>query len=243
MRAAFLVIFAVILALLSTLQAQTGRRAVFISEGFESLAGWQPVSFRNIEEHSEYGIEQNGDESYLVAVSNSSASGIVLRKEFDVRDYPRARWRWKISGVYERGDATSKAGDDYPIRVYVIFHYDPEKASFTEKIKYGLAKTFYGEYPPLASLNYIWANRRHDRRVLTSPYTDRSKLIILQSGGEQAGEWVEEDVNMLADYQEAFGAEPPGRARIAVMNDADNTGESSVSRIDFIEVYREIPER
>ena len=36
------------------------------------------------------------------------------------------------------------------------------------------------------------------------------------------------------DYRRAFGEEPPRVARIAIMNDSDNTGESAVSRIDWI---------
>jgi hypothetical protein len=36
----------------------------------------------------------------------------------------------------------------------------------------------------------------------------------------------------------AFGIKPPARARIAVMNDSDNTGESSISSMEHIEVFR-----
>jgi hypothetical protein len=48
---------------------------------------------------------------------------------------------------------------------------------------------------------------------------------------------VDEEIDILTDYQRAFGTKPPARARIAIMNDSDNTGESSVSWMDHIEVY------
>jgi hypothetical protein len=49
---------------------------------------------------------------------------------------------------------------------------------------------------------------------------------------------VEEEANILEDYTKAFGAAPPAIASIAIMNDSDNTGESSVSYVDYIEVYK-----
>ena len=50
------------------------------------------------------------------------------------------------------------------------------------------------------------------------------------------GQWTEEETNMLEDYRKAFGQEPPHRARLAVMNDSDNTGEAALSYIDYIRV-------
>ncbi len=238
-----LTVIPAICLLLLSLPASSGQREAFISEEFDGLDGWTPVYFRGIDRHSEYRVEKQGDTGCLVAVSNSSASGLAHRQAFDVYQYPKVRWRWIIRNVYEKGDATSRAGDDYPVRVYVMFSYDPEKASFVEKLKYGLARTFYGQYPPLASLNYIWANREHETRVLRSTYSEKSRMVVLQSGGGRAGQWVEETVDILADFREAFGGEPPPEARLAVMNDSDDTGESSVSCIDYIEVYRESPEQ
>ncbi|MCK5347452.1 MAG: DUF3047 domain-containing protein, partial [Candidatus Heimdallarchaeota archaeon] len=74
---------------------------------------------------------------------------------------------------YRNGNAKTKEGDDYPIRIYVIFKYDPKRAGFFEKLKYNSAKLVYGEYPPHSALNYIWANKEHKERIITSAYTDK----------------------------------------------------------------------
>ncbi|NJD55892.1 MAG: DUF3047 domain-containing protein, partial [Nitrospirae bacterium] len=76
------------------------------------------------------------------------------------------------------------------------------------------------------------------RRILSNPYAEEAKMIILEAGTEKAGQWVEEDVDVIKDYREAFGALPPRTASLAVMNDSDNTGERSVSYVDYIEVYK-----
>jgi hypothetical protein len=78
----------------------------------------------------------------------------------------------------------------------------------------------------------------HTQRVITNSYADESQMIILQSGKENAGTWQEHEVDILDDYRKIFKRDPPAAASIAIMNDSDNTGESSVSYIDYIEVYK-----
>lgn len=209
-----------------------------IDEQFNSLDDWQPIIFPGIEKHSEYFRREVEGGSILVATSNGSASGIRYGKEFNVYAYPIVRWRWKVDNVFARGNVEKKSGDDYPLRVYVMFKYDPDEASFGERIKYGLAKTLYGEYPPKSSLNYIWANRSHEKRIYPSPYTDKAQLIILRAGEDKAGRWVDEQVNIIDDYQLAFGRNPPETASLAIMNDSDNTGEAARSYMDFIQVLQ-----
>jgi hypothetical protein len=210
---------------------------IFLREDFNDLKEWDPLHFDKIEEHTVYTIVED-EGVYLKAESNASASGIVYKREFNVFKHPKVRWRWKVSNVYQNGNALQKSGDDYPLRIYIIFKYDPGTASFGQKVKYGLAKKLYGKYPPHSSLNYIWANRRHEDQVIENTYASEAMMIPLQYGGENAGKWVEQEVNVFEDYRKAFGEDPPEAASLAVMNDSDNTKESSVSYVDYIEVYR-----
>jgi hypothetical protein len=211
---------------------------VLFREDFLDLAQWKPLFFPKIQQHSVYTVVTEGDNSYLRAESNASASGIIFNREFDVFAYPKVRWRWKIANIYRKGNAEEKSGDDYPIRIYIIFKYDPETAPFGQRLKYGLAKTIYGEYPPHSTLNYVWANRKYPQRIITNPYAAEAKMILLEAGTEKVGHWVDEEVDIIRDYRNAFGIMPPGTASIAIMNDSDNTGERSVSYVDYIEVYK-----
>ena len=218
---------------------------VFLSEQFDDISQWDPLTFDKIEKHSKYRIEKDTTNSVpgatnnvLVAETDASASGLIYTNTFNVTNHPLVKWRWKVDNVYEKGDASSKKGDDYPIRVYVIFKYDPKEAGFGLKTKYGLAKKVNGEYPPHSSLNYIWASREHKKDVVNSPYTSRSKMIPLQAGDDNVGKWVEEQVDIVADYEKAFGKKPPREASIAIMSDSDNTGEKATAYIDYMEVYR-----
>jgi hypothetical protein len=214
------------------------KQETFFVDKFYDLNNWKVLVFPKIKKHSTYMIVTDGEHSFLKAESNASASALICEKIFNCYDFPRIKWRWKVNNLYERGNALEKSGDDYPIRVYIMFHYDSEKANFSERIKYGFAKLIYGEYPPHSSLNYIWANRIHKENMIVSPYTDRSIMIALEEGAEKVGTWVDEEVHIIRDYQRAFGTDPPEKASIAVMNDSDNTKEASTSYLDFIEVFK-----
>ncbi|MBI5844501.1 MAG: DUF3047 domain-containing protein [Deltaproteobacteria bacterium] len=211
---------------------------VFHREMFLSLDAWTPVFFPKIKRHSTYEAVVSDGVPTLLARSDKSASAIRLTREYDVFRYPKLSWSWKISRVYDKGDATKKSGDDYPIRVYVMFRYDPAKAATWQKLKYGAARKIYGEYPPHSALLYIWANRAQEKRIITNPYTASAKMVILEAGKLRVGRWIDESVDVLSDYREAFGSEPPAGASLAVMNDSDNTGESSVSWLRNITIHR-----
>jgi len=226
-----------VLVIVAAAAAQAGEYV--INEQFNSLDDWEPITFPKIDRHSTYTIITKEEGPVLAAGSSGSASGIRHITEFNVYDYPVLRWRWKVDTVYEKGNVEEKSGDDYPLRVYVMFRYDPAKASFGERVQYGLAKTLYGVYPPKSSLNYIWANRAHAKRIYPSLYTDRARMIILRAGKEETGRWLVEQVDIIDDYREAFGELPPEKASIAIMNDSDNTGEEAVSYMDFIQVLAE----
>lgn len=211
---------------------------VLFREEFNHLENWTSYSFGNIDRQTTYEAASQGDDSVLVAVSDASASALISNSRFSVEQYPIISWRWQVDRVYKNGDYRLKSGDDYPLRIYVIFEYDPQQADFGTKIKYELAKTLHGEYPPHSSINYIWANREEERETVANPFTDRAIMIPLQHGPKNVGSWQEETVNVYEDYLEVFGEPPPSTASLAIMNDSDNTGESATSYLDFIEVRK-----
>jgi hypothetical protein len=237
-RATITILLMVLILILPAPSAGAEGKTILFREDFGTLDHWKPFFFPKIKRHSVYTIEKDGVRHCLKAESNASASAIVYKDSFNVYDHPKARWRWKVRNVYAKGDPRTKEGDDYPMRVYIMFEYDPDKAGFGERITYGLARTLYGEYPPHSSLSYVWASREDRETFLVSPYTDRAMLVLLEKGPEKAGTWVDEEVNIVEDYQKAFRTRPPALARIAIMNDSDNTGESSVSYMEYIEVFK-----
>jgi hypothetical protein len=113
---------------------------------------------------------------------------------------------------------------------------DATKAGRGLRLKHDLAKKFHGKYPPWESLSYVWSSQPIKASFYDNPNTKRAKMIPLRAGKHQLGEWVDEQVNVLADYRKTFGKDLPGRASLVIMNDSDNTGQAAVSHMDFIEV-------
>jgi len=206
-----------------------------LKEDFNTMDNWEDLHFEKIERHSTYEVK----DSILIAKSDDSASGIKFKKNYDIFKYPVLKFAWKINNVYEKGNALEKEGDDYPIRIYIMFEYNPDNAGFWQSVKYDLAKSIYGEYPPDSSLNYIWSNKVQEDKIITSPYTEQAKMVVLDSSITYLNTYRVHEVNVLKDYIKAFGENPPKNVTIAIMTDSDNTHEKSLSYIDYIEVKSE----
>lgn len=145
----------------------------------------------------------------LKAESRASASGLIYRVSLDPKMYPRLSWSWKVVRTIGKGDARTKAGDDYAARVYVVF-----PSIFFWKSR---------------AINYIWANRLPRGAFLPNAYSGNAVMVAVESGDENAGRWIDEERNLVEDFRRAFGEDPPQVGAVAIMTDADNTGEQAVA--------------
>ena len=116
-----------------------------------------------------------------------------------------------------------KLGDDYSGRMYVFFDVPLESLSFIDRSKIRLARMLAGADVPTAALCYVWDNNHRIGYSAWSPYTDRVRKIVLQSGPANVGKWMSEARDVAADFRDAFGFEAPAVTGVAVGNDADNT--------------------
>ncbi|MEC7815176.1 MAG: DUF3047 domain-containing protein [Pseudomonadota bacterium] len=191
--------------------------------------GWEPLQFPNIDTHTRYELVTDDGVQVVWAETQAGASGLISRLSVEPGESLILRWRWKVANVYEKGDARTKAGDDYPARIYVAFEFQPDKAGFFERAKRKTVEVLFGEELPGNALNYIWANRLPVDTIVPNAFTDQTMMIAVNSGADQAGEWVTVERDIVADYREAFGEAPPRIVGVAIMTDADNTGESATA--------------
>jgi hypothetical protein len=202
-------------------------------------AGWKPVTFRKIERHTDYMLVKNGDTVVVKALANASASGLIREIRTDPNECPIMQWRWKVSNILQKADVHKKEGDDYPARIYITFEYDPSRLNFFERMKYETIRLFYGHYPPLAAINYIWESHAAVGTVVPNPYTNRAMMIVVENGEDKIHQWVCEERNLLEDYRKAFGETPPMISGVAIMTDTDNTGETATAYYGDI-VFKEV---
>ncbi len=197
--------------------------------------GWEALTFRKVEQHTKYQLVDEDGRPVLKAESHASASGIMKPLDLDPLTYQIISWCWKVDGIITKGDVTKKSGDEYAARIYVTFRFDPDEASFWESAKFKTYKALFGEFPPKGALNYVWANRLPKGESADNAYTDRAKMIAVESGTAQIGLWRCEERNLYEDYRLLFGEEPTNISGIAMMTDTDNTGETaSASYADLV---------
>ena len=134
-------------------------------------------------------------------------------------------WRWKVSRVLDKADMRTKPGDDFAARFYVFFDVPMDALSFADRTKLRLARMVAGPEVPTAALCYVWDNKQAVGRTEWSPYSNRARMIVLQSGPANVGKWLAESRDIAADFREAFGFDAPAVTGVAVGNDTDNTAE------------------
>ena len=192
--------------------------------------GWEPLIFPRIGRHTTYTLVRDGKAGVVVrAEADASASGLSHKLDLPAVEWTRLSWRWKVERAITGSDVTRREGDDYPARIYVSFRYSPERLSPRERLRYAAARLLHGEYPPHASLNYIWYPKAPIGTTVANPFTDRVRMIVVENGNANLGRWLEYERDIAADYRAAFGEEPPPIAGVAIMTDADDTGESAVA--------------
>ena len=190
--------------------------------------GWKPLTFKKIPKHTSYEVVRDEGVAIVKAVSESSASGLIKPVLIDPKEYPIVRWRWKIENVLRGSDVTLKEGDDFPARLYITFAYDPDKVGFGKKLKFKAGQALFGEIP-IAALNYIWETKTPVGTIVENAYTDFAKMVIVESGTQKVGMWVDEERNIYEDYKKAFGEDPPMINGVAIMSDTDNTKERATA--------------
>lgn len=158
---------------------------------------------RSFADETEYRLVERDGRDVLEARSRGKASAKYLEREIDLRETPYLQWCWQVSGVHEGLDETSKSGDDYPARVYVVH-------------KTGLLPW------QVESVNYVWSSNQPTGTDWPNAFTSRAHLLALQSGDSKVGEWVAEVRDVREDYQRFFGSRPESIDGVALMSDGDN---------------------
>ena len=200
------------------------------------LPDWlEPYAFPNQPRHTEFTLVEDEGRTVLRAVARASAAGLTRALRVDPRAHPVLAWRWKVMNLVSRSDLATKAGDDFPARIYVTFDLDPAMLSLAERLQLQLARAIWGERMPLAALCYVWDSRLAVGTIAPNAYTDRVRMVVADSGPELLGRWVARERDVAQDFRRAFGTEPPLVNGVIVSADTDNTGETAESYFGDIE--------
>jgi DUF3047 family protein len=183
-------------------------------------AGWNLQEFAG---HANIQIVLD-DGRVAVDLQSDRASFALYRDVvLDPKRYPRLRWSWKAVRLPTDGDARYRATDDEVVQIYIVFPRWPAPRVNSEV------------------LGYIWDTRAPVGTAVTSPQASNVRSIVVESGSQRLGFWVQEERDVYADFVALFGREPGRAGKVAIMTDSNDTlgqGEALVGDLIF---FRPLP--
>lgn len=200
------------------------------------VEGWHPFRPAPKAADTRYSLVADGATTVLRAEADNAMSALTHTVRVDTHRFPLLRWRWKIAAPVAGADMSSKAGDDYAARVYVLFDYPRARLSLSTRLGMAVAESMYGQSIPTAALNYVWDNRQPVGTIRPNVYTDRARMVVVRSGPAGQGQWHTETRDLRADFRAAFGEEAPDLVGLALATDADNTGGHALAWFGDIEL-------
>lgn len=187
----------------------------------------KPHVFEAQPRHTAYALVDDGGRTVLRARAEASASGLIRELRVDPATHPLLAWRWKVTRLPAKADLATREGDDFAARLYVTFDLDTALLSVGDRMKIGLARMVYGARVPVAALCYVWDNRAAVGTVVPNAYTDRVRMVVVDSGPGRLGAWVAHERDIAADFRRAFALEPPAVTAVILSTDTDNTGDAA----------------
>lgn len=177
-------------------------------------------------EPAEFKISETGS----LQIEAMNAVGF-LYVQIDEAPSKRLVWRWRVDQDIPATDLSQSGQDDRPLALHVWFPPKPEDISFGDRLG-----ALFG-YPMIGQvLTYVWGGTAQRGVKMPNPHFEDSKLIVLRSGATPTGIWFNEEIDIAADYQMAFGAPPPAKAYIAISADTDDGGGTSIAQLDGLKL-------
>jgi Protein of unknown function (DUF3047) len=213
----------VVLAPLQSLAAPTPIVAIPAGPDLEAT-GWRELEVKGKPGNRFVG---HADGSIEV-ISSSSVSRLYRPIEVDLDATPVLTWQWRVDEPVPPTDLTRKGEDDTALTIYFSFPWDPERASFTERLTRPLVEAVAGKDAPGRVLAYVWGGEQRRGEWVASPHLrSAGAMRVLRPADSPTGEWFEERVDLVADYREAFGEDLPDPTQIAISADTDDTRSTS----------------
>lgn len=170
------------------------------------LEHWEEKEF---EAKTLYRLVQVDGQTVLAGEANASASGLFKKVGVDLRKTPFLNWSWRVENAHPPLDETTKSGDDYAARIYLV---KDGGLIFWKTI----------------ALNYVWSSSQARGHFWPSSYAgDNVILMALRSHHDGVGKWYVEKRNVYADFKQLFGKEIDRIDAVAVMTDSDNSNGSA----------------
>ena len=176
------------------------------SFGPADIIGWEPHSFVGTTDYQL--VETDGRLAVQATCTDGTASGLFYRRDIDLTQTPIIEWEWRVDETLTGIDETTRSGDDYPARLYLV-----------------------DESPVLRwrtrALNYVWSSKAERGEDWPNAFASQARMIAVATAEDAGNGWRTERRNVLEDFRRFHDREPARISTVAVMTDCDNTGQET----------------
>ena len=200
--------------------------------------GWNFYRIAPYKKNTVYRLENYQGKTVLSANSKTSASGLAVKLRPRQASNLLLQWEWKALNPIVNADNADGYADDAPLRILVAFDGNKSKLPLKEKMTFEMANLISGQEMPYATLMYIWSGKSPVDTIITNAHTSRIKMIVVDSGWDNLGQWHKHQRDLAADYKRAYGEAPGELIGIALLTDTDNTKSETRAFYGDIELIR-----
>ena len=200
--------------------------------------GWNFYRIAPFKKNTVYRLESYQGKTVLSANSKTSASGLAVKLRPRQASNLLLQWEWKALNPIVNADNADGYADDAPLRILVAFDGNKSKLPLKEKMTFEMANLISGQEMPYATLMYIWSGKSPVDTIITNAHTSRIKMIVVDSGWDNLGQWHKHQRDLAADYKRAYGEAPGEVIGIALLTDTDNTKSETRAFYGDIELIR-----
>ncbi|WP_137181398.1 DUF3047 domain-containing protein [Roseomonas sp. AR75] len=151
-------------------------------------------------------------------------------------------WRWRVDAGPPSTDLARRGGDDRAVAIGIGFAGFGPQADLSVRIQHAAAQVASGQSRlPRSVLMYVWGGTGMEGQdspggFFPSPWNRGIAMLRVQRpAAAPRGRWVEERVNLGADWQAAFGSNAvPAVMEVIVSTDSDDTGTPVEAQVENI---------
>lgn len=142
----------------------------------------------------------------------------LVNKRINIYETPILSWKWRGFELPKGANEDNDDRNDTIASIYVVF--DMGRVALVKKVP--------------KSIRYTWSSTLEEGTELSKFYGNQ-KIVVMESGPGQMGEWITFERNIVEDYKRLFGDDPPKNPiAILILSDGDSTQSHAKADYDHI---------
>jgi hypothetical protein len=182
-------------------------------DGDKQMTDESPEDFANYH----YRVEEEDGNKFLRfdGIRGKHLNYPLADKDISLNELPFLNWKWRAIDLPEGADESVERTNDAVLSVYVVFKI----LRFTRIPKV---------------IRYTWSSTL-EKEMVVSNNLGKQKIVVLETGTDKLNQWISVKRNLVEDYQNFFGGDPPEHpVAFLILSDGNNVNDRVIGDYDDI---------